>query len=155
MITPEPILRACANQVMPGCFFVHGEVEAANRDADNATENDRVVWLDDIIPYRPVLNKFGVIDYATYTCLLMLLIPSDVADSPAQRQPRVDYMIEASFRLLSALKAHPQVREATYIRGNTVFNQFDLNADGVLLVVDITPAEGFDYCAPLALPPLA
>jgi hypothetical protein len=152
MKPPQDIIRTCAEQVLPGCFFVHGEVEAANRDADKATPTDRVVWLDDIIPFRPVVNKYGQLTHATYTCLLMLLIPSKLSDNPMQRQPRVNAMIDAAFRLVAALKGSPDVQDAVYLRGNTIFNQFDLNADGVLLVVEITPAETFDACAPLNLP---
>jgi hypothetical protein len=153
MKLPHDILKACADQVLPGCFYSHGEQELANIELDKTKPTDRIVYLDDKMPFRFVTNKFGVLTGTTYSCLLLLLVPSKLNDTADVRQPRVELMIDAAARFVHALSTHPDVKEVKFIRPNDVlFNQFDRNADGVGLYLDLTPRGGLNVCLPLSQP---
>ena len=146
MSYPATIIRECAEQVLPGCFFLHGEAEAANRDVDQATSEDRIVWLDDLMPYTLTTNRFGVPTGQAFQCLLMLLVPSLPSDTPEQREPRVQAMLDAAQQLFVKLGQHPAVEAVKFLRGNTIYNQFDLNSDGASLVVELTPRTKPQLC---------
>jgi hypothetical protein len=147
MKLPHAILQACAEQVLPGCFYYHGEQELANIKLDQTTADMRIVYLDDKMPFRFNVNKYQVMTGTTYSCLLLLLIPSRLSDSAEVRQPRVAEMVDAAARLVAALHKHPDVAAVKLIRPNDVlFNQFDRNADGVGLYLDLTPKGGLNLC---------
>jgi hypothetical protein len=149
MKLPHAILQASAEAVLPGCFYYHGEAELANIKLDQTTADMRIVYLDDKMPFRFVTNKYGVLTGTTYSCLLLLLIPSKLADSAEVRQPRVAEMVDAAARLVAALAKHPDVASVKLSRPNDVlFNQFDRNADGVGLYLDLTPRGGLNLCLP-------
>lgn len=151
MKLPHDILQACANAVLPGCFYYHGEQELANVELDKTTAADRIVYLDDKMPFRFVTNKFGILTGTTYSCLLLLLVPSKLADSSDVRQPRVALMVDAAARLVQALSTHPDVASVKLVRpADVLFNQFDRNADGVGLYLDLTPRGGLNVCLPLS-----
>lgn len=151
MKLPHAILEACANQVLPGCFYRHGEQEVANIDLDKTTDADRIVYLDDKMPFRFNTTRFGQITGTTYSCLVLLLVPSKLADSSAVRKPRVAAMVDAAARLVQALSTHPDVAYVKLTRpADVLFNQFDRNADGVGLYLDLTPRGGLNVCLPLS-----
>ena len=150
MKLPHDILQSCAEQVLPGCFYRHGEQELANIELDKTKPTDRIVYLDDKMPFRFNVNKYGQLTGTTYSCLLMLLVPSKLADSSEVRQPRVEAMVDAAARLVEALSKHADVKEIKLTRpGDTLFNQFDSNADGVAIYFDLTPRGGLNVCLPL------
>lgn len=155
MKLPHPILEACATAVLPGCFYCHGEQEVANIQLDQTTDADRIVYLDDKMPFRFNTTKYGQLTGATYSCLVLLLVPSKLADSSEVRQPRVAAMVDAAARLVQALSTHPDVAEVKLTRpADVLFNQFDRNADGVGLYLDLTPRGGLNVCLPLNQPQL-
>jgi hypothetical protein len=79
----------------------------------------------------------------------MLLVPSKLADTADVREPRVALMVDAAARLMAAIGRHPDISAVTMGRpGDTEFNQFDLNADGVTLYLDITRRGGLNICLP-------
>jgi hypothetical protein len=43
MKLPHALLKACAEQVLPGCFYYHGEAELANIKLDKTTAAMRIV----------------------------------------------------------------------------------------------------------------
>ncbi len=149
MKLPHDILKAAAEAVLPGCFYYHGEQELANIQLDKTTPDMRIVYLDDKMPFRFVLNKFNVMTGTAYSCLVLLLIPSKVSDSAEVRQPRVAEMVDAAARLVNALMTHPDVASVKLSRpADVLFNQFDRNADGVGLYFDLTPRGGLNLCLP-------
>jgi hypothetical protein len=149
MKLPHAILQACANAVLPGCFYYHGEQELANIELDKTTAAMRIVYLDDKMPFRFNVNKFQVLTGTTYSCLVLLLIPSKVSDSAEVRQPRVAEMVDAAARLVASLVKHPDVLSVKLTRpADVLFNQFDRNADGVGLYLDLTPKGGLNLCLP-------
>jgi hypothetical protein len=149
MKLPHDILKAAAETVLPGCFYYHGEQELANIELDKTKPTDRIVYLDDKMPFRFVTNKYGVLTGTAYSCLVLLLIPSKVSDTATVRQPRVSEMVDAAARLVNALMTHPDVASIKLIRpADTLFNQFDRNADGVGLYFDLTPKGGLNLCLP-------
>lgn len=153
MKLPHAILQACAKQVLPGCFYYHGEQELANIELDKTTPTDRIVYVDDKMPFRFNVNKYQVLTGTTYSCLLMLLVPAKLADSAEVRTPRVAAMVDAAARLVAALAKHEDVASVKLIRPNDIlFNQFDRNADGVGLYLDLTPKGGLNVCLPADQP---
>lgn len=155
MQLPHAILQACAEAVLPGCFYRHGEQELANIHLDETTDADRIVYLDDKMPFRFNVSKYGQLTGTTYSCLVLLLVPSDVADTSEVRTPRVAEMVDAAARLVQALSVHPDVASVKLNRPHDVlFNQFDRNADGVGLYLDLTPKGGLNVCLPLSQPQL-
>jgi hypothetical protein len=149
MKLPHDILKAAAEAVLPGCFYYHGEQELANIELDKTTPDMRIVYLDDKMPFRFVLNKFNVMTGTAYSCLVLLLVPSKLNDTAAVRQPRVAEMVDAAARLVNALMTHPDVASVKLIRpADVLFNQFDRNADGVGLYFDLTPRGGLNLCLP-------
>jgi hypothetical protein len=149
MKLPHAILQACAEQVLPSCFYYHGEQELANIKLDKTTADMRIVYLDDKMPFRFVTNKYGVLTGTTYSCLLLLLVPSKLTDTAEVRQPRVAEMVDAAARLVAALGKHPDVLSVKLTRpADVLFNQFDRNADGVGLYLDLTPKGGLNLCLP-------
>jgi hypothetical protein len=149
MKLPHDILKAAAESVLPGCFFYHGEGEQANIVLDGTKPDQRIVYLDDKMPFLFVTNKYGVLTGTTYSCLLMLLISSKLGDTSPVRQPRVAEMVDASARLLAELAKHPDVAAVKMIRpADIMFNQFDLNADGVTMYLNVTPRGGLNLCLP-------
>jgi hypothetical protein len=155
MKLPHAILQACAEQVLPSCFYYHGEAELANVQLDKTTADMRIVYLDDKMPFRFNVNKYQVMTGTTYSCLLMLLIPSKLEDTSAVREPRVAEMVDAAARLVAALGKHPDVASVKLVRpADVLFNQFDRNADGVGLYLDLTPKGGLNVCLPADQPQL-
>ena len=155
MKLPHAILEACANQVLPGCFYSHGEQELANIELDKTKPTDRILYLDDKMPFRFERTKYGQLTGATYSLLVLLLVPSKVADSADVRQPRVAAMVDAAARLVHALGQHSDVAEVKLTRpADVLFNQFDRNADGVGLYLDLTPRGGLNVCLPASQPQL-
>lgn len=153
MKLPHAILQACAEAVLPGCFYYHGEQELANVKLDETTVDMRIVYLDDKMPFQFVVSKYGQLQGARYSCLLMLLVPSQVADTSEVREPRVAEMVDAAARLVHALSVHPDVAAVKLSRpADVLFNQFDRNADGVGLYLDLTPKGGLNVCLPLSQP---
>jgi hypothetical protein len=153
MKLPHALIQACAEQVLPGCFYYHGEQELANVKLDETTADMRIVYLDDKMPFRFEVNKYGVLTGTTYSCLLLLLVPSKLTDSAEVRTPRVAAMVDAAARLVAALGKHPDVATVKLTRPNDVlFNQFDRNADGVGLYLDLTPRGGLNICLPASQP---
>jgi hypothetical protein len=151
MKLPHALIKAAADAVLPGCFYYHGEAELANVKLDETTDADRIVYLDDKMPFRFVTTKFGNITGTAYSCLLMLLAPSKLADSSEVREPRVAEMVDAAARLVQALSVHPDVASVKLSRpADVLFNQFDRNADGVALYFDLTPRGGLNVCLPLS-----
>lgn len=151
MKLPHDILRACADQVLPGCFYYHGMQELANVKIDDTSDTDRIVYLDDKMPFRFNVNKFQMLTGTTYSCLLLLLVPSKLDDTSEVRQPRVALMVDAAARMVQALSVHPDVASVKLVRpADTLFNQFDRNADGVGLYLDLTPRGGLNICLPLS-----
>jgi hypothetical protein len=149
MKLPHDILKAAAESVLPGCFYYHGEQELANIELDKTTPDMRIVYLDDKMPFRFVLNKYRIMTGTAYSCLVLLLIPSKVSDSAEVRQPRVAEMVDAAARLVAALGKHPDVASVAITRpADVLFNQFDRNADGVGLYFDLTPKGGLNLCLP-------
>lgn len=155
MKLPHTILQACAEQVLPGCFYYHGEQELANIELDKTTPAMRIVYLDDKMPFRFNVNKYHVMTGTTYSCLLLLLVPSKLTDSAEVRTPRVAEMVDAAARLVAALGQHPDVAAVKLVRpADVLFNQFDRNADGVGLYLDLTPKGGLNICLPADQPQL-
>lgn len=155
MKLPHALIQAAANAVLPGCFYYHGEAELANVQLDKTTAADRIVYLDDKMPFRFVTNKYGIITGTTYSCLLMLLVPSKLADSSEVREPRVAEMVDAAARLVQQLSTSPDVASVKLSRpADVLFNQFDRNADGVALYFDLTPRGGLNVCLPASQPQL-
>lgn len=153
MNLPHAILEACATAVLPGCFYCHGEQEVANIKLDETTADDRIVYLDDKMPFRFNVSKYGQLTGATYSCLVLLLVPSQLADSAEVRQPRVAAMVDAAARLVQALSKHPDVAAVVLTRpADVLFNEFDRNADGVGLYLDLTPRGGLNVCLPPSQP---
>jgi hypothetical protein len=149
MKLPHDILKAAAEAVLPGCFYYHGEQELANIKLDKTTPDMRIVYLDDKMPFRFVLNKHDVLTGTAYSCLLLLLVPSKLTDSAEVRQPRVAEMVDAAARLVYVLSTDSRVASVKLIRpADTLFNQFDRNADGVGLYFDLTPKGGLTLCLP-------
>jgi hypothetical protein len=155
MKLPHAILQACAEQVLPGCFYYHGEAELANIELDKTTPEMRIVYLDDKMPFRFNVNKYQVMTGTTYSCLLMLLVPSKLTDTSDVREPRVAEMVDAAARFVAALGKHPDVASVKLSRpADVLFNQFDRNADGVALYFDLTPTGGLNVCLPADQPQL-
>jgi hypothetical protein len=152
MKLPHALIKAAADTVLPGCFYYHGEAELANVKLDKTTATDRIVYLDDKMPFRFVRNKYGVITGTTYSCLVILLVPSKLADSSEVRQPRVEAMVDAGARFIAALSKLAKVEMPRPF--DTLFNQFDRNADGAAFYLDITPPGGLNLCLPLSQPQL-
>lgn len=149
MKLPHAILQACAAAVLPGCCYYHGEAELANVQLDKTTADDRIVYLDDKMPFQFVTTRFGQLTGTRFSCLLMLLVPAKLADRSAVRQPRIAAMLDAAARLVQALSTHPDVAEVKLTRpADVLFNQFDRNADGVALYLDLTPRGGLNVCLP-------
>ncbi|MDJ0367394.1 hypothetical protein QMK33_19775 [Hymenobacter sp. H14-R3] len=149
MNLPHALIQAAASYVLPGCFYYHGEAELANIKLDQTTAADRIVYLDDKMPFRFVTTKYGQLTGTTYSCLLMLLVPSKLADTSAVREPRVAAMVDAAARMVQALSVHPDVASVKLTRpADVLFNQFDRNADGVALYFDLTPRGGLNVCLP-------
>ena len=151
MNLPHALIQAAANQVLPGCFWLHGEQELANVKLDETSSTDRIVFLDDKMPYQFVVNKFQQLTGVRYSCLLMLLVPSDLNDTPEQRLPRTSEMVDVSARLLAALGKNPQVQAIKQVRPAeiTLLGQFDRTVDGVTLFLDITLKGTVNVCLPL------
>lgn len=149
MKLPHALIQAAAEAVLPGCFYYHGEQELANIKIDETTPDMRIVYLDDKMPFRFVTNKYGVLTGTTYSCLLLLLVPSKLDDSAEVRTPRVAEMVDAAARLVAELLKSPDVASVKLTRPSDVlFNQFDRNADGVGLYLDLTPRGGLNICLP-------
>ncbi len=150
MKLPHAILQACANAVLPGCFYYHGEAEQANIELDKTKPTDRIVYLDDKMPYRFVINKYQAITGITYSCLLMLLVPSALDDTPETRRPRIADMVDASARFLAALGGSQGVQVVRQVRPAeiTSIGPFDRPLDGVTLFLDITLRGGLNVCLP-------
>jgi hypothetical protein len=149
MKLPHDLIKAAAEAVLPGCFYRHGEQELANIQLDKTTPADRIVYLDDKMPFRFNVNKYQQLTGTTYSCLLLLLVPSKLPDSAEVRQPRVAAMVDAAARLVAALGKHPDVASVKLVRpADVLFNQFDRNADGVGLYLDLTPKGGLNLCLP-------
>ena len=149
MKLPHALIQAAAEVVLPGCFYYHGEAELANVELDKTTAEMRIVYLDDKMPFRFITNKYGVLTGTAYSCLLMLLVPSKLADSSEMREPRVAEMVDAAARLVQALSTSPDVASVKLVRpADVLFNQFDRNADGVALYFDLTPRGGLNICLP-------
>ena len=153
MKLPHALIQAAANAVLPGCFYYHGEAELANVKLDKTTADMRIVYLDDKMPFRFVTTKFGAITGTAYSCLVMLLVPSNLADSSEVREPRVAEMVDAAARLVHALSESPDVASIKLSRpADVLFNQFDRNADGVAIYFDLTPRGGLNVCLPASQP---
>jgi len=152
MNLPHTLLQAAATAVLPGLTWLHGEQAFANIQLDQTSSADRIVFLDDKMPYQFVVNKFGQLTGVRYSCLLMLLVPSDLNDTPEARLPRVSAMVEASARLLAALAG--QVQAVRQVRPAEVVNvgPFDRPVDGVVLYLDITLKGSVNVCLPLEQP---
>jgi hypothetical protein len=149
MKLPHALIQAAAEAVLPGCFYRHGEQELANIDIDKTTASDRIVYLDDKMPFRFLTNKYGMLTGTTYSCFILLLVPSKLTDTATVRQPRVEAMMDAAARLMSVLSQRGDVASLKQTRPNEVlFNQFDRNADGVGLYLDLTPRGGLNICLP-------
>ena len=101
------------------------------------------------MPFRFVTNKYQVITGTAYSCLMMLLVPSKLADSSEVREPRVAAMVDAAARFIAALSKHPDVASVKLVRpADVLFNQFDRCADGVAIYFDLTPRGGLNVCLP-------
>jgi hypothetical protein len=150
MKLPHDILKAAAEAVLPGCFYYHGEAEQANIKLDETAVTDRIVYLDDKMPYRFVVNKYEAITGTTYSCLLMLLVPSALTDTPEVRRPRIELMVDASARLLAAIGSNQGVQGVRQVRPAeiTSIGPFDRPLDGVTLFLDITLRGGLNVCLP-------
>jgi len=149
MKLPHAIIKAAAQEVLPGCMYLHGEAEQANIDLDKMSPDDCIVYLDDKMPFRFSTNKYRVVNGTVYSCLLMLLVPSKLADHADVREPRVALMVDAAARLMAAIGRHPDISAVAMARpADTMLNQFDLNADGVTLYLDITRRGGLNICLP-------
>jgi len=149
MKLPHDLIQAASQAVLPGCFYYHGEQELANVKLDQTNADMRIVYLDDKMPFRFNVNKYSVLTSTTYSCLLLLLVPSKLADSAEVRTPRVAEMVDAAARLVAELAKHPDVLSVRMTRPNDVlFNQFDRNADGVGLYLDLTPRGCLNVCLP-------
>jgi len=149
MKLPHDTVKACAEALLPGCHYVHGESDFGNIKLDGTMAGQRVVYLDDKMPLRFVTTKYGQITGATYSCLLMLLVPTKLGDTPDHRQPIVEEMVNASAHMLAALGKDSRVKEVKMLRpADIVFNEFDLNADGVALYLDITMNGALNPCPP-------
>jgi len=149
MNLPHALIQAAATAVLPGCFWLHGEQELANIQLDDTSSTDRIVFLDDKMPYQFVINKFQQLTGVRYSCLLMLLVPSDLNDLPAVRLPRVAAMVDVSARLIAALA--PQVQAVRQVRPAEVVNigPFDRPVDGVVLYLEVTLKGSVNMCLPL------
>lgn len=155
MNLPHTILSDAAQAVLPGSAWIFGERELANVEIDKISSADRIVYLDDFrTPYQFVTNRYQQVTGVRYSCLLMLLVPSDMDDTPAQRLPRVGLMVDASARLLAALAEDDRVQAVKQVRPAETLNigPFDRPVDGVVLFLDLTPAGGLDVCLPAEQP---
>lgn len=149
MKLPRTLIEAAATEVLPGCSYIHGEAAFANVKLDEMSADARIAYLDDRMPFRFTTNKFRIITGTTFTCMVMLLIPSKLDDAPEVREPRTAEMVDASARFLVALGSQPNVTAVAMGRpAEVVFNEFDLNADGVALYLDITLRGGLNLCLP-------
>lgn len=150
MKLPHAILQACAEQVLPGCFYYHGEAEQANIKLDETVVTDRIVYLDDKMPYRFVVNRYQAITGVTYSCLLMLLVPSALTDTPEVRRPRIADMVDASARFLATLGLSQDVQAVKQVRPAeiTSIGPFDRPLDGVTLFLELTLRGGLNVCLP-------
>ncbi|UOR06251.1 hypothetical protein MUN82_03945 [Hymenobacter aerilatus] len=152
MNLPHALIQAAASQVLPGCFWLHGEQELANIKLDETSSTDRIVFLDDKMPFRFNVNKYKQITGLTCSCLIMLLVPSDLNDTPEQRLPRSAAMVDASARFLADLGMRvqniKQVRPAEIM----AIGPFDRPVDGVTLFLDITLKGTVNVCLPLDQP---
>jgi hypothetical protein len=149
MKLPRTLIEAAAKAVLPTCSYVHGETAFANIKLDEMTPDARIAYLDDRMPFRFTTNKYRVITGTTFTCMVMLLIPSKLDDTPDVREPRTAEMVDASARFMVALGSQPDILAVAMGRpAEVVFNEFDLNADGVALYLDITLRGGLNLCLP-------
>jgi hypothetical protein len=143
---PIPTLRACAEAAIPGCHFAHGEKEEANIIMDQLTPESRVVLVEDKMLVTPTVNKYGVRTTVTFQATVSVLAYSQMTDDSTARLPRMDSLLNQALALLSALEKHPSLAKVTSRSIVMAYNQFDANLDGVVMQLDITPAERANIC---------
>ncbi|WBO86071.1 hypothetical protein [Hymenobacter yonginensis] len=143
---PIPTLRACALATIPGCHFAHGEKEEANITLDQLTPDSRVVLVEDKMLVVPSVNKYGMRTTVTFQATISVLAYSQLTDDAAARLPRMDALLTEAFALLSALEKHPAIAKVVARNIVSSYNAFDANLDGVVLQLDITPAERASLC---------
>ncbi len=146
MTYPIPIIRACAEAAIPGCRVVHGEKEEANIDLDRLAYTDTVVLIDDKMLVSLNRNKFGVRTTTTFQATISVLAYSQLTDSADVRLPRMNELLTAAMALLGQLEQHPAMDKAVSTSIVSAYNQFDGNLDGVVLQLNLTPAERANLC---------
>lgn len=143
---PIPTLRTCAEQAIPGCHFAHGEKEEQNIDVDHLTPDNRVVLVEDKMLVTPTVNKYGQRTTVTFQATVSVLAFSRLTDDAALRLPRMDSLLNQALALLAALEKHPDLAKVVSRSIVMAYNQFDANLDGVVMQLDITPAERASLC---------
>lgn len=143
---PIPTLRACALAAIPGCHFAHGEKEEANIILDQLTPESRVVLVEDKMLVTPTVNKYGIRTTVTFQATVSVLAYSQLTDDSEVRLPRMDSLLTQAMALLSALEKHPSLAKVTSRSIVMAYNQFDANLDGLVMQLDITPAERASLC---------
>ncbi|RFP65920.1 hypothetical protein D0N36_06870 [Hymenobacter lapidiphilus] len=146
MTYPVPIIRACAEAALPGCRVVHGEKEEANLDLDRLRYTDTVVLIEDKMLVSLNRNKFGIRTTTTFQTTVSVLAYSKLADSADVRLPRMNALLTAAMALLLKLEQHPALEKAVATSIVSAYNQFDGNLDGVVLQLNLTPAERASIC---------
>ena len=154
MNLPYALIQAAATVVLPTHLWLHGEQELANIELDKTSPDDRIVFLDDKMPYQFITTKYGQMLGVRYSCLLMLLVPSNLRDTPTQRLPRIAAMVDVSARLIAALA--PKVQKIKQVRPAETMSigPYDRPVDGVTLFLDITLESKLNVCLPLDQPQL-
>ncbi|RPD45494.1 hypothetical protein DNI29_19120 [Hymenobacter sediminis] len=143
---PIPALRACALAAIPGCHFAHGEKEEANIDLDRLQFTDKVVLVDDKMLVVPTINKYKVRTTTTFQAVVSVMAFAKFTERAEERLPRMNELLNAAYALLDALGKHPDLLTVTARNIVSAYNQFDGNLDGVVMQLDITPAERASIC---------
>ncbi|TGE22817.1 hypothetical protein [Hymenobacter metallicola] len=143
---PIPTIRVCAEQAIPGCHFVHGEKEEQNIVVDQLTPTERVVLVEDKMLVTPTINKFGQRTTVTFQATVSVFAYSNINDDADTRLPRMNGLLTDAFALLAALEKHPALSKVVARNIVSSYNAFDANLDGVVMQLDLTPAERASLC---------
>ncbi|TGE07721.1 hypothetical protein [Hymenobacter fodinae] len=143
---PIPALRAAALLAIPGCHFAHGEKEEENIHLDKLKFSETVVLVEPKMLVVPTVNKFGVRTTTTFQATISVLAYAKLTDQADVRLERMNELLTAAYALLSALEKSDALAKVTARNIVSSYNQFDANLDGVVMQLDITPAERARLC---------
>jgi type II secretory pathway component PulM len=143
---PIPALRTAAQRAIPGCHFAHGEKEEENIHLDKLKFSETVVLVEPKMLVVPSRNKYKVRTTTTFQATVSVLAYAKLTDEAEARLERMNRLLTAAMALLSALEQDASLQEIVARNIVSSYNQFDANLDGVVMQLDITPAERASLC---------